>query len=276
MIRTGKILADETRRTEFSAQPTWRQIAVFAAIGVAAGLASGMFGVGGGTIVVPALIGLAQFQPRMAAGTSLAAIIPIASVGVFSYALNGSVSWLAALLIASGAMVGARFGTKLMARTPQRPLQIAFSFFMVLAVISLFLVFPSREAVLEITVWSGIALVVLGLVTGLLAGLLGVGGGLIVVPALMLFFGASDLVAKGTSLLMMIPSALVGTYSNFQRGNVDLKAGLIIGVAASVTTFLGGQLAAVISPRLANILFAIFLAILAVRLFVTAAFPKKK
>ena len=67
--------------------------------------------------------------------------------------------------------------------------------------------------------------------TGTLAGLLGVGGGIIVVPALMLLFGASDLIAKGTSLLMMIPTAISGTVGNVRRHNVDLFAAALIGVA---------------------------------------------
>ena len=257
-------------------RPEWEQTLILVAIGLVAGLSSGLFGVGGGTIVVPTLITFAAFQPKLASGTSLAVIIPLASVGVISYALNDSVSWIAALLIASGAIFGARAGSWTLTKVAQKPLQIGFSFVMMLAVASMFIVIPSRDAVLEISLWSGVGLVGLGLITGFLAGLLGVGGGLIVVPALMIFFGASDLVAKGTSLLMMIPSALVGTWANAKSGNVDLKAGMIIGVAASLTTFIGSKFAMYVSPLVANMLFAAFMTILAVRLFITAAFPRKK
>lgn len=257
-------------------RPAWAQNTIYVLIGLLAGLSSGMFGVGGGTIIVPILIALLAFQPKLASGTSLAVIIPLASVGVISYAVNDSVSWLAALLIAAGAMIGARAGTWVLTKIAQRPLQIAFSFVMMLAVVSMFVVIPSRDAVLEIDLWSGIFLAVLGLVTGFLAGLLGIGGGLIVVPALMIFFGASDLVAKGTSLLMMIPSAIVGTLANMRSGNVDLKAAMMIGIPASVTTFFGARLAMFVSPVVANMLFAAFMTVLAVRLFWTAAFPKKR
>ena len=99
-------------------------------------------------------------------------------------------------------------------------------------IVSLFIVVPSRDAGLPLTVWSIVGLVVLGLVTGTVAGLIGVGGGIIVVPALMLIFGTSDLIAKGTSLLMMIPAAISGTVGNFRRGNVDSLAAALIGVAA--------------------------------------------
>jgi uncharacterized membrane protein YfcA len=107
--------------------------------------------------------------------------------------------------------------------------------------------------------------VAVGLVTGVLSGLLGVGGGVIVVPAMILLFGYSDLIAKGTSLLMMIPTALSGTVGNLKRGNVDVRSGLLIGVAACVTVTLGSLTAGAISPQLANILFVAFLAFLVVK-----------
>ena len=99
--------------------------------------------------------------------------------------------------------------------------------------------------------------------TGILAGLLGVGGGIIVVPALMLVFGTSDLVAKGTSLLMMIPTAVSGTIGNVRRGNVDLVAAALIGLAACTTTALGAWIAVQVDPLVANILFALFLTVIA-------------
>ena len=71
------------------------------------------------------------------------------------------------------------------------------------------MVIPSRGAEFELTWLSGSALVLVGVGTGILSGLIGVGGGVVVVPVLMLAFGTSDLVAKGTSLLMMIPTAKV-------------------------------------------------------------------
>ena len=69
------------------------------------------------------------------------------------------------------------------------------------------IIVPSRDAGLPLTVLTIAGLVVLGVATGTVAGLIGVGGGIVVVPALMLMFGTSDLIAKGTSLLMMIPTA---------------------------------------------------------------------
>ncbi|GAB2843045.1 sulfite exporter TauE/SafE family protein [Microbacterium insulae] len=241
-----------------------------AGVGLLAGLLSGLFGVGGGTVIVPLLVLALAFDQRLAAGTSLAAIVPTATVGVISYAVHGSVAWIPALLLAAGAVVGAQIGTWLLPRLSITILRWTFVGFLVLVIVSLFFVIPSRDAVLELTVLSGIGLVSLGVVTGVVAGLIGVGGGIIVVPALVLLFGTSDLVAKGTSLLMMIPTAISGTVGNVRRGNVDLAAAATIGVAACTTTALGAWIATLVDPFVGNVLFAVFLVFIAVQMAVRA------
>jgi uncharacterized membrane protein YfcA len=134
----------------------------------------------------------------------------------------------------------------------------------------LFIVVPSRDAVLELSWPVGIGLAGLGLFTGIMAGLLGVGGGVIVVPALMFLFGTSDLIAKGTSLLMMIPTAISGTVGNARRRNVDLVAALVVGLAACTTTAVGAWIATLLNPLTANILFAAFLTFIASQMAVRA------
>lgn len=235
-------------------------------IGLLAGLLSGLFGVGGGTVIVPFLVLFLRFDQRLAAGTSLAAIVPIATVGVISYAVHGSVAWIPALLLAAGAVVGAQIGTWLLPRLSLTVLRWAFVGFLVAVIVSLFIVIPSRDAELVLTWLSGAALIVLGVVTGVMSGLIGVGGGIIVVPALMVLFGTSDLVAKGTSLLMMIPTAVSGTFGNVRRRNVDLVAAAIVGVAACTTTALGAWAATLIDPFVGNMLFAAYLVIIAVQM----------
>lgn len=239
-------------------------------IGLVAGLLSGLFGVGGGTVIVPFLVLFLTFNQRLAAGTSLAAIVPTAAVGVISYALHDSVAWIPALLLAAGAVVGAQIGTWMLPRVSLTVLRWAFVGFLVAVIVSLFLVIPSREAELALTWLSGSGLVVLGVVTGVISGLIGVGGGIVVVPALMVLFGTSDLVAKGTSLLMMIPTAVSGTIGNLRRGNVDLTAAAVVGVAACTTTALGAWVATLVDPFVANVLFAAYLVVIAVQLALRA------
>lgn len=259
-----------TSETPARAAMTPRFILTCIGIGLAAGLLSGLFGVGGGTVIVPLLVLLLGFNQRLAAGTSLAAIVPTATVGVISYAVSGSVAWIPGLILALGAVFGAQIGTWLLPRLSQTALRWAFVGFLAVVIVSLFIVIPSRDATLELTWITGAGLIVLGLVTGTAAGLLGVGGGIIVVPVLMLVFGASDLVAKGTSLLMMIPTAISGTVGNIRRKNTDLRAAALIGVAACTTTALGAWIATIVNPLVGNILFAIFLAFIAVQMAMRA------
>ncbi|WP_353113776.1 sulfite exporter TauE/SafE family protein [Microbacterium sp.] len=242
----------------------------FIAIGLIAGLLSGLFGVGGGTVIVPLLVLLLRFDQRLAAGTSLAAIVPTAAVGVISYAMSGSVAWVPALILAAGAVVGAQIGTRLLPKVPQHVLLWIFVGFIVVVIVTLFVIVPSRDAHLELTWLTGAILVVIGVFTGVLAGLIGVGGGVVVVPALMLGMGVSDLVAKGTSLLMMIPTAVSGTIGNLRHRNVDLTAAAIIGVSACTMTALGAWLARLIDPFVGNVLFAAYLVFIAVQLAVKA------
>ncbi|MGP3534595.1 sulfite exporter TauE/SafE family protein [Microbacterium sp. RD1] len=245
-------------------------------IGLLAGLMSGLFGVGGGTVIVPLLVLLLGFDQRRAAGTSLAAIIPTATVGVVSYALSGSVAWIPAIILAATAVVGAQIGTWLLPRVSQTALRWGFVVFLAAVIVSLFLVIPSRDAELELTWITGAGLALLGLITGTLAGLLGVGGGIIVVPALLLVFGTSDLVAKGTSLLMMIPTAISGTIGNARRRNVDVFGAVLVGVAACTTTALGAWLATIVNPFVGNMLFAAFLVFIAVQMALRALRGRKR
>ncbi len=241
-----------------------------ALIGVVAGFLSGFFGVGGGTVIVPALVFFAGFGQRLATGTSLAAIVFPAIAGLIGYAQTGHVDWIAGLLIAAGAIVGAQIGSWLLHKLPVTVLRWIFVGFLFVVGIQLLFTVPDRTAVFELTPVLGVLLVVLGFVTGILAGLIGVGGGIIVVPVLTVFFGVSDLVAKGTSLFMILPTSASGTVSNLKRKNADLPAALVIGGVAAAASIGGVAVAQVSDPQVASILFGIFVVLLIVRMVVHA------
>lgn len=236
-----------------------KRLLSLAAVGLLAGFFSGLFGVGGGIVIVPLLVLLLAFPQRLASGTSLAAILPTAIAGSIGYALRGEVDWVAAGCLAIGAIGGSLIGTWLLHRISQRWLRWGFIAFQLAMAVSLFLLVPSRGAELGLTPWSALALIGLGLFTGVLSGLLGVGGGVIVVPMMMLLFGMGDLVAKGTSLVMMIPTSITGTLSNLRRNNADLRTAGVIGLLAVPASFGGVAVAAAIPPQLGSILFALLL-----------------
>ena len=93
-----------------------------------------------------------------------------------------------------------------------------------------------------------VLVVLIGLVGGVLAGLFGVGGGIIFVPTLALGLGLSQIHAEATSLLAILPTAIVGTWRQRRYGNVDLRAAAVVG-AASVLGVQGGALLALSLPE---------------------------
>jgi len=88
---------------------------LFLLIGLAAGLLSGLFGIGGGIIIVPALLLIGRMQPNTATGTSLGALLlPVGALGAWQYYKDGHLDVRASLLIALGIFVGAYFGALMM------------------------------------------------------------------------------------------------------------------------------------------------------------------
>lgn len=246
-----------------------------AAIGLVVGFFSGLFGVGGGIVLVPLLIVVVGFDQRRASGTSLAAVLPTAVSGMIAYASHGSVNWIAGALLAAGAIVGSLLGTWLLHHTRQKVLRWIFVIFLLIVAARLFFLVPNREMDLSFTPWVVAALLALGFITGVLSGLLGIGGGVFIVPALMIGFGISDLVAKGTSLLMMIPTAITGTIANVRRGNTDLKAALVLGSLSVPASIGGAALAWAVPPLLGSILFGLLLVYSAIQLSWNALRPPR-
>ena len=228
-------------------------------IGLAGGVLSGTFGVGGGIILVPLLVTFAGFDQRRASATSLLAILPTAAVASIPYIVNGQVDFVAAGVVTIGAVVGAFIGASLLKRVPVVWLRWIFIGLLLLIAVRMLLIDPVRGEPLPFTVWIALAYLAIGLVMGVASGLLGVGGGIILVPALVGVFGISDLIAKGVSLLAMIPTTISGTITNSRNRLVDVRSGLIIGSAAAVASIGGAFIALSIPARLAAILFAVLL-----------------
>lgn len=254
----------ESRAGETAFDGSARSIIVLIVVGMLVGVLSGTFGIGGGTVIVPALVWLGLSQ-RNAAATSMLAIVPTSISGVISYATGGHVDWLAAALLFCGMFVGGQIGSWLLSRLPELVLRWIFVVFLVFVVINQVSFVPSRDHQIVMTVVTGIGLALLGVVIGTLAGLLGIGGGALAVPSLSMLFGASDLVARGTSLLAMFPNSITTSAANLKRRLAHVKTALIIGVTAAVTAPLGTWIAGEVSPRVGAIMFACYLCVLLVR-----------
>ncbi len=211
---------------------TLRRILLVIATGVGAGFLSGLFGVGGGLVIVPALMALLGMDQRRASATSLAAIIVTAAVGSGTYALHGEVSWAGGALLVVGALAGSQIGVWLLRRLPAPSLPWILIGFTVFVIVSQYLQVPTREGGVSLTPAS---------------------------CALLILVGVGDLIARGTSLLVMIPTGIAGTVTNLRHRMVDLRVGLIVGASAAATAPAGRLVATLVSPSVGAILFNIFL-----------------
>ncbi len=250
--------------------PSVRRIFALVLAGAVGGLFSGAFGVGGGIIMVPLLVWLVGLDQRRAAATSLAAIVPTAIAGSATYLAAGHLDLIAGLLVAAGGIGGSLIGTRLLRRLPLGWLRWGFIVLLVLIGIRMLLAIPERGSEILFSPLTIAGLVVLGLAMGIAAGLFGIGGGVLAVPILIAVFGASDLVAKGTSLLAMIPTAVTGSVANLRARLVRPLDGIVVGLVAVPTSFGGAALAFALPPRLASVLFAILIALVVVQLTIRA------
>ena len=104
--------------------------------------------------------------------------------------------------------------------------------------------------------WALVAAGAIGFVAGILSGLFGVGGGILFVPTLTLVLGLSQIHAEATSLLAIIPVAVVGALRQRSYGNVQLREGLVIGALSVLGVLAGVKLSNVIPDRTLSYLFA--------------------
>lgn len=114
-------------------------------------------------------------------------------------------------------------------------------------------------------------LFITGLAAGLLSGMFGVGGGVIIVPALVFFFGMSQQTASATSLMaLLLPVGLLGVYEYYQSGKITTEHiwfGLVIALGLFAGAFFGARLAIELSSDLLRRMFAVFLVLVAIRLW---------
>jgi hypothetical protein len=111
----------------------------------------------------------------------------------------------------------------------------------------------------------------IGLGAGVLSGLFGIGGGIVIVPALLFFARMLPATATGTSLgALLLPVGALGAYEYYRHGNVEVRASLLIAAGLFFGAYAGARLNQLLSPVQAKRAFAVFLVLVAARLWVTA------
>ncbi len=248
------------------------------------GFALGLTGGGGGIFAVPLLVYGMALTGREAVGVSLAAVGGTALVGMTPRLFKGEVDWATGLLFAVAGMVGAPLGNELANHLPESVLLTLFGLLMMVVAWRMWVKGSSKPNAdtsspenswcrrnihghLQLTVPCGILLATLGLATGILSGLFGVGGGFIIVPALVLLTGMKIHHAIGTSLMAIALISSSGLLSYILTGNplplmlvLEFLLGGIIGMG------LGSLLSSRLDAHTLQKVFAI--AIVAVGLFV--------
>lgn len=231
------------------------------------GVLSGLFGIGGGALAVPGLLWLGLAQ-HAAHATSLAAIVLTAAAAFVPFALDGVVHPLAALTLVVGSLVGVSAGAGVMHRVPEEGLRIAFVVFLLATAARLLVGVEAHVEghVPDLDIVRLGALAGVGVATGALSAILGVGGGLLLVPALVIGFDFSQHAAEGTSLAVIIPTALLGAARHTRRGYTQWRTGLTLGVGGVVGGVGGATLALTMNALLLQRLFAGFLVVMALHL----------
>lgn len=201
-----------------------------AVIGVASGLASGAFGIGGALLSTPGIRWVLGAPALIAVGTTLPVIIPTALTGLLTYARGGYVDRRFAFIAATSGGAFAVLGALATTVVPGEALLVATA--ALILVLSLrMLRGAGRPRPHAVSPSAPVALVV-GMASGFVAGILGVGGGVILVPVLTVALRFPVKTALGTSLAIVAAQAVPGTITHALIGNVDwaIAGGLALGV----------------------------------------------
>ncbi len=115
---------------------------------------------------------------------------------------------------------------------------------------------------------SVILIALIGLLSGILGGMLGLGGAIIIIPALIMFLGYSQQMAQGTALIMMVlPVGALAAFQYYQKGFVDIKASLILAAFFFVGGYFGAKYATQVPQEILKKIFASMLVVIAVKMW---------
>lgn len=257
--------------------------------GIAAGVFSGMFGIGGGVIIVPVLIVFLSFTPVSAIATSLAALmLPVGLLAVLAYHRQKLVDLRSSGLIALGLLTTSFIGASITLSLPADTLKQVYGIFLV--VMGWRFAEPrkylrERQAVLAAqTAGAGTASVsgdtvvmnandaeakvpwhtvlIIGLVAGVLSGMFGIGGGVVIVPALVGLLKYDQKLAVGTSLgALLLPVGLPGVLNYYQAGQLDPAVALPVALGLAIGALGGARIALGLPSKTVKRLYGLFLMI---------------
>ncbi|MEP6994063.1 MAG: sulfite exporter TauE/SafE family protein [Acidobacteriota bacterium] len=240
-------------------------LALGLALSLGIGLSLGLIGGGGSIITVPVLVYVMGVPPHRAVGMSLAVVGSTALVGAFLHDRRGAVAWRTGAVFAASGIASAYLGSKLTRSLTPSALLLLFAGVMLVAG----LVMLTRKERPEHTVVAHVPSlwreVLAGFGVGFLTGFLGVGGGFLIVPALVLFGGLPIRVAIGTSLFVIAVNCAAGLIGHLTVGDTDWTLTGLVSALAIAGALAGTALSRRFHPRGLRRVFAWF--VVAVALF---------
>ncbi|MEM6835912.1 MAG: sulfite exporter TauE/SafE family protein [Cyanobacteria bacterium P01_C01_bin.120] len=234
------------------------QLVALIVAGLFAGVLAGLLGIGGGTVMVPILL-LLGYAPIQAVATSSLAIVVTSLSGSLQNWRMGYLNFAKVLWLGVPAIITVQIGVLIASSLPPRLLLIAFA---ALLLINIFLVSLRKQLAARHQDEAAAAntnpisaRIFTGAIAGLMAGLLGIGGGVIMVPLQMALLGEPIKRAIQTSLGVVVMTAIASTFGHALQGNVVWAAGLILGLGGLVSAQLSSRLLPKLPDRLVSLLF---------------------
>ena len=240
-------------------------IALILVLGLTVGLLVGLLGIGGGVILVPAMVYLLRYDQHLAQGTSLFILLPPIGLGALrQYWKDGQVDVRAGILCAFGFLLGGYGGGKIAVPMPSSMLQGIFGAFLMLSALLLWWKTSSTQAstteemgFARESSWRDLGIFLTSGFCGVVAGLVGIGGGVLIVPVLGLLFNFSQHKAQGTSLVALIPpTGLLAFLMYWKAGYVNWHTGLLLIPGVFAGGILGGMVARKLDPNRMRQVFA--------------------
>ncbi len=232
-------------------------------VGFVIGLSLGLLGGGGSILTVPALVYLVGQAPQAAVATSLAIVGANSALGASFHGRQGTLDWRVALVFSAAGMLVAYLSAGLSHLFTPAALLVAFAVLMVFIGVLMLRRQAAAESQEPRHVRGWPVVLASGAGVGLLTGVLGVGGGFLIVPALVLLVGLPMSQAVGTSLVVIAANSAAGLLGHLGLGALDVTLTLVFVAAGLIGTFAGARLARRVPAGRLRQVFAVFVIVLA-------------
>lgn len=237
-------------------------------IGFVAGFVGCLVGIGGGVIMVPMLNHIMGLEQPRAHATSLTAVFFTGLIGALAYGRYGYLNFHIIFPLMVSAILGGYLGARSLKNIEKGKLRRYFGIFLIVVAFLMFFKVLSRNLGFKVSIFYGLPIVpvclILGFVIGFLSGLLGVGGGTLMVPLLVLFLNLPQHISQGASLAVMVPTALVGSLVHLVERRVELRIAPYLWFSIVIGGFLGSYTAHLFPGRELRLIFGVVILLLGI------------